>query len=344
MKFGFILIIFFFGGILLPYSFLHAENSPLDPIQSAPTGQGTIAPRVYFENPVSPGASTVPTSVPASPLPSNQISVPTPSSGTSGEVSTVSNKNFFNGLLSNKLKLTLHGVGKSCEVGSGRPFPWTLANAGAGIDSQEELLVVLNQAIEADHRIRRITINQNKLRIDYLQPARLFGIIPINYLFNIEIDTATFTTRVIDPKFISFATTFHKQVSLALNDGFTQIYTPSNLEYVRNQNIYYKHSFATAATTGIMNPIDVYPFGRSFWLCVIVPYFLIFLILISFIFGYSLFWFAKKRRDRYIKQIRGEYVPQTQKIQSTNTHYTPETVDFDNETLDDYLQTKRFKK
>jgi hypothetical protein len=344
MKFGFILSILFLGGISFPYSFLYAQNNQLDPIQSAPTGQGTLAPKVYFENSAPGGAPPVPVPVLAPSPASSPVAVPISSPSAPEEITVTSNKNFFSGLLSEKLKLTLHGIGKSCEVGSERPFPWALVNAGAGIDSKEELLVVLNQAIESDHRIRRITVNQNKIQIDYLQPARVFGVIPINYLFNIETDTSTFTTRVIDPKFISFATTFHKQVSLALSDGLTQIYTRSNLEYVRNQNLYYKHSFATAVTTGIMSPIDVYPFGRSFWLCTIVPYFLIFLILGSFIFGYILFWLAKKRRDRYIKQIRGDYAPENRQTSNKQTHVATDTIDFDNETLDDYLQTKRFKK
>ncbi len=332
-------------GLCVPSYFLSAQNTQ-DPIQVAPNGQGTIAPNTYGENNVfvseqTPNPIPVYTPLPAvSPAPVTVPKVSTPSVNTTPQVKE---SNFLNNITTKKLKIILNGIDKSCMVGKDRPTPWTLVDGGVEIDSQEELLVVLNQALTSDTRIRQITVKQNILEIDYLQPARLFSVIPINYLFKIVVDVNTMTTHIINPRWLSFGATYHTQVSQTLLQGLSQIYTPQNMEYVSKQNIFYKHSFVTAATTAIMTPIDVYPFAGTFWICTIVPFFVVFLILFGILFGILLYWITKRRREQYIKRVRNDY--------EDNDHiHTPiartrisSNQEDPKESLDEYINSKRFK-
>lgn len=328
---------------ILTVPFARAQNTQADPIQFAPVGQGTVAPSVYGENNVFIPAPIIPP--PANPTPSSYTpppAQPTPQVSTGPVPET---KNILSNFLSNKLKIDLHGAGKSCMAGTSRPVPWTLVNGGVDVDTKEELLVVLNQALGADARIRRITVNQNQIEIDYLQPARLFKVIPINYLFKIKTDVSTMATIIDSPRWLSFATTYHAQVTQTLMDGLSRIYTPSTVDYLLKQNLFYKHAFATAATTAVMTPIDLHPFADTFWICVVVPFFVVFLLLFGLLFGFILYWFAKRRRERYVRRVRDEYDDHDHGAHVTRKAppHVRSLREHDDESLDDYIQSKRFK-
>ncbi len=305
-----------------------------------PYGDDYREPKIYGET-ITPPPLPMPTPVPQEqniPVNNNQVPQSTAVIETSLNVG-----NFFDKVTSQKLKIDVHGIGKSCQVGNERPVPWTLANAGVGIDSKEALLMVLNQAVQSDYRIRHITVRGDMLEIDYLQPARLFGVLPINYLFKVKTDISTFVVTVENPKWLSFGMSYHAQVSQTLTSGLSQIYTPKNMEYISKQNNFYKHSFATAATSAIMTPIDVYPFANTFWICTIVPFFVIFLLLFGLLFGYILYLLAKRRQVRYVRKFNQAHDDHGPVHRPAKQFTFTSTKESDEETLDDYIASKRFK-
>jgi hypothetical protein len=253
----------------------------------------------------------------------------------------------FGGVFQSKLKIDVSGVGRSCLVGSEKSIPWTFVNNGVDIDTQDELRATIDQALSADKRIRRITIKENMLHVYYLQPARLFGIIPINYTYTVRIDTNTFAVTTQNPSWLRFAKTFHADVTQTLTTNLSLIYSPQNIAYIEKQNLYYKHSFSIAAIASVWNTIDMYPFANTFWICTIVPYFVVFLLLIGIVIGFLFYFWAKRKKEKYIRRFKnGDF---SKKVYAENTpsplRELPRMNDDadDNESLDDYIKSKRFK-
>lgn len=338
------IFVLFFIACIIPSAFLSAQTSSTG---NDNCGIGVVdCPKLYGASEV---VNTAPTPIPQA----TQTPVATPTTApTTTEIKpliqTGQSGDLFSKFSTQKLKIDLHGVGKNCLAGKTQAIPWTLIDNGKDIDTKEELLVVLDSALKSDYRIRRITINDNTLTMYYLQPAKLFGFIPVNYLFTIVTDVNTQSIQVKDTRWSSFASTYHDEVGQTLAVGLAPILTPQNVALLSQQNQFYRHSFSVAAITSVMTPINIYSFSDTFWICVIIPFFIIFLILFGGIFGLVLYYLAKRKREKYIHTFKYGY---TEKTRDTEYQESPkikrvqETVDTDDdeETLDQYLESKRFK-
>ncbi len=304
-------------------------------------GTGYIAP-----SPTVPTPATIPAKTPVS-VPTTNLAQPTVPNSTDLFNTSKSNSSFLGGIFQSKLKLDVSGAGRACLIGGEKSIPWAFINNGVDIDTIEELRATIDQAIEADKRIRRITIKENMLDIYYLQPARIFGIIPINYLYKVSIDTGTFQVSTQKPSWLRFAKHFYGDVTDTLTTNLTHIYSPQNLEYIQKQNIYYKHSFSIAAVSSIWNTIDMYPFANTFWICTIVPYFVLFLLVLGILLGFLFYYWAKRKKDRYIRRFKnGDFARNINGVgKPFPQRELPRMNDDsdDNESLDDYIKSKRFK-
>lgn len=272
----------------------------------------------------------------------------TPTVETKPLIQTGQSGDLFSKFNTQKLKIDLHGIGKNCLAGQTQAIPWSLVNNGQDIDTKEELLVVLDSALKSDYRIRRITINDNILTIHYLQPAKLFGFIPVNYLFTIITDVNTQSIRVKDTRWSSFASMYHDEVGQTLAVGLSPILTQQNIALVAQQNQFYRHSFSTAVITSVMTPVNIYPYSNTFWICVIVPFFILFLILFGVIFGLIMYYLAKRKREKYIHHFKYGHQDKPHDkdySESVRVRRVEEAndIDDDEETLDQYLESKRFK-
>jgi uncharacterized protein YuzB (UPF0349 family) len=262
--------------------------------------------------------------------------------------STTDNSLFSN--LKQKLKVDLHGYGKSCKSGITKAVPWTLVDGGVSIDSKEELLIVLDTALKSDYRIRRVTIRENILQIDYLVPSRIFNFIPVNYLFKLNIDSNTQNIEVKDPRWLSFSYNNQNRLKDTISLNIKPFLNEKNIEYVRSRDLYYKHSFMTAVVSSIMTDVDLYPYHSNFWICVIVPFFLLFLIILGVIFGVLLYLFTKRKKQKYIQRLKYGVSKRPvisekddQPFKEDNTSKVNSEKDDDGESLEDYIQSKRFK-
>ncbi len=253
---------------------------------------------------------------------------------------------FLSNLFSQKLKLDVKAVDDACKAGGETSIPWTLTDGGVSIDTADELKSVVDQAIHADPRLRRIVIKENMLEMDYLQPARLFGLIPVNYLYKVSIDVTTLKTDIQNPSWLSFAKTFHTDVTEVLSKNMASIFTTDAITYVAKQNLFYKHAITISAVSQSMNPVTIYPFANTFWICFVVPYFVVFLLLFGILIGFLFYFWAKRRTQRYVSRIKGAEFKRGVFPTMTATHSKkPLQVDDDRDdgSLEDYIQSKRFK-
>lgn len=334
---------FLFASLLISFEYSFAQTTTTNVNDNCALGV-VDCPKVY-------GGSEV---VPIAPQPVQQPApAPAPVSTPTTEeikplIQTGQTGDLFSKFSGQKLKIDLHGIGKNCLAGQTQAIPWSLIDNGKDIDTKEELLVVLDSALKSDYRIRRITINDNVLTLYYLQPAKLFGFIPVNYLFTIVTDVNTQSIQVKDTRWSSFASTYHDEVGQSLAVGLSPILTPQNVSLLSAQNQFYRHSFSVAAITSVMTPINIYPFSNTFWICVMMPFFILFLVLFGVIFGLILYYLAKRKREKYIHRFTYGHHDDTptQKQYAPPSRFRPDDIDDTedpNESLDQYLESKRFK-
>lgn len=248
-------------------------------------------------------------------------------------------------LFSQKLKLDVKAQDDACKAGGEKSIPWTLIDGGVSIDTVDELKSVADQAVHADPRLRRVVVKENMLEMDYLQPARLFGLIPVNYLYKVSIDVNTLKTDIQNPSWLSFAKTFHTDVTEILSNNMASIFTTDAIIYVSKQNLFYKHAITINALSQSMNPVTIYPFANTFWICFIVPYFVVFLLLLGVLIGFLFYFWTKKRTERYVSRIKGTEFKRGIFPTMTGAH-SKKPLEIDDDTdvsLEDYVQSKRFK-
>jgi hypothetical protein len=342
--------------LFFPSFFAYAQDSST--VILNPYGDDYREPKVFGTGYISPAPSPVVTppaqNTTTSPQPEPakekdlKSSITTP---TSLFETTKTDKPAFSNFFNSKLRLDIKAQSTMCEAGAEKSIPWLLVNNGVDIDTVDELRATIDQAMQADKRIRRVVVKDTMLDVYYLQPARIFSLIPINYLYKVSIDTNNFQINITDPSWHKFAKTFHKETSSTLSQGLSQIYTSKNLEYITTQNQYYKHSFSITAVSSVFNTIDMYPFANTFWICTIVPYFVVFLLLFGILLGFLLYYWAKRKKDKFIRRFKnGEFSKKkfdTDSVVAPTSHFRelPRMNDDhdDNESLEDYVKSKRFK-
>lgn len=254
-------------------------------------------------------------------------------------ISNATQSSFFNSL-KKKLKLDFSGYGKTCEAGGVQAIPWTLTNKGIDVQDSETLSLVAKQAIEADHRLRRISIDGSDITLYYLEPARLFGFIPVNYIFQITANIDTFQFKLKNPSWLKFATHYHNEIAQTVSNNLYNSFSQENISFLINQSAFVRHATVIEQTAHAFIDVPIYPFAGGFWICVFIPYFIIFLILIGFIIGLILYLLSKRRKQRHIYKVKYSKDQDDDPIYTSRFTRNPSD---DTETLEDYMKTKRFK-
>lgn len=312
---------------------VHAQNNS-DIIILNPYGTDYREPRLYGKaNDPDPVKQPDPIKIPT---PVSQPVETTPVKET--VIDTNVTKNLFNNVLKKKLRLDYAGVGKTCQAGSIEAIPWTLTDRGVGIENAESLTIVAKQALEADHRLRRISISDSKIDLYYLEPARIFGFIPVNYTFHITADVNTFEFRLQNPKWLKFASHYHNEIAQTVSDGLYTSFSKENVQFLADKNIFVRHATVIEQTAKAFQNISIYPFSNTFWICVFIPYFIFFLLLIGSIIGFIWYLLSRRRKQKHIQLVRnGEY-----EFKRPQPRFERNPED-DTETLEDYMNKKKAK-
>ncbi len=311
--------------LFFPSFFAYAQYEPSTVILN-PYGADYREPKIYGTGEIIPTTNTTSQSI--STEIQNTVTKPTDLFETKKQ-----DTSFFSNLFTQKLKLDVKAGGEACKAGGEKSIPWTLTDRGVSIDTVEELKSVIDQAIHADPRLRRVVIKENILEMYYLQPARVFGLIPVNYLYKVSVDVQTLKTDIQNPKWHSFAKTFHTDVTKVISTNMTSVFTTDTVVYVSKQNLFYKHAVTVSALSESMNLVTTYPFANTFWICFIVPYFVIFLLGIGILFGFLFYLWAKRKQRAYIHRIQGIGMRAPREREKEKD---------DDTFLDDYMKSKRF--
>lgn len=275
---------------LLP-SFVFAQYNNADTILLRPYGDDYREPKLYFE-----GTPKTNTSVSAT-APKNEVP-----QNTAEPIVDPIFSGFNNKKAPTRLKLDVSGEGRTCKAGTVTASAWRL-DPEVTISDGPMLKAVVEEALGHDYRIRRIVINEEKLDIYVLQPAKIFGFIPVNYPFHIKVDANTFEFRLENPKWLRYAKSDHANVADSISGNISTSLTKDRIDQLTQESLYHRHAVLIEKISTAFYLTPVYPYADTFWICVFIPYFFLFLILIGFIVGYILYHSSKRRRKRRARQL-----------------------------------------
>lgn len=312
-------------GIFAPVTFSFAQNQA-DTILLRPYGTSVYEPRVYTAAPnINTTKPTPYTPIKDTPTP------PTPKDG----LFTSKKEEVF------KFKLEVGGLGKNCMAGVERATSWQI-DPEVIIDNPVLLKQVLEEAVKHDYRLRKININTDTVDFYYLMPAELFGVVPTNYLFHVTGQLGTLEFRVENPKWLNYAHNYHEEITQYFSTRLATFFTPELLESLSKATPYERYAKMVEGASFAMDQINIYPYANNFWICVILPYLVLFLILIGLVIGGLFYYASRRRKKKYISRVlgRNDSDSETDYKDSFRSFVTRDDDEPSSSSLEDYVLRK----
>lgn len=275
-------------GIFVPVTFSFAQNQA-DTILLRPYGTSVYEPRTY---------TAAPNINNTKPLPYTPIKdTPTP---------VVPSNNLFGSKKEEvfKFKLEVGGLGKNCMAGVERATSWEI-DPEVKIDNPVLLKQVLEEAVKHDYRLRKISIDTDTVDFYYLMPAELFGVIPTNYLFHVTGQLGTLEFRVENPKWLHYAHNYHDEITQYFSTRLATFFTPELVDSLSTATPYERYAKMVEGASFAMDQINIYPYANTFWICVFLPYLVLFLIIFGLIIGWIFYIISRRRKKKYINRVLG---------------------------------------
>jgi hypothetical protein len=183
------------------------------------------------------------------------------------------------------------GLKDICSAGSEKAKPWDLVIKD--LDSKEELVSIIQTAIENDLRIRSVKILDNRLDMYFLLPAKWLGFIPVNYHMQITATAETFHMGLETPDLLKYVRHDHEDVKNSFRTYIPQFLTKKVVDDLADENIFVRHAVLVKVISETMARTNLYPDTSSFFVCYILPFLLYILIIIGILVG--MLWFIIRK-------------------------------------------------
>ena len=202
----------------------------------------------------------------------------------------------------NHLAFTSLGEGRTCEAGDTGVIEYRLA-PGVYPATIIDLGHMVPEVFHDDHRLREIQIADNRLVMHYILPARLFGVIPMNYVLLVEADAPSMTIHLVYPSWLKWATTGNTLVDASFANTVPTLLTKNVVNSFGPTDTIARHSKLIEVIARSMYGAEVYPYPSSIWFCYILPYLIFIIAGLLALFVYLWFAIRSYRRRRRVKHI-----------------------------------------